>query len=136
LASVRERGGVILFGRSDLGYGQCEPGHRLHHRDLVVARVDLDQQFARFHPVIVLGVDVDDGPVDARAKRIYMAVYLRVVGGLVGLQVIPCKGRERTHRENQKNQQQNSFAYGTEPSASTRSATLCIHSVGRFDAPL
>ena len=36
-----------------------------------------------------------------------MAVYLRVIGGFVGLQVVPYEGRDRAQRENQQHQQKN-----------------------------
>src|SRR5258708_39690866 len=86
--------------------------------------------------VVVLWVDPDDGPVDPRAQRIDMSVDLRVVGGLVGLQVVPHEGRDRTQRENQQHEQKNSFAYATEPWASTRSAVLCPIPAAQFDAAI
>ncbi len=136
LAHVRERRSVVLLCGGKLCDRKFEPSPRLRHCDLVVARIDLDQQFARFHTVVVLGMDADDSPVDPRAQRIDMSVYLRVIGGFVGLQIIPYEGRDRAERENQQHYQKHSFVDATEPRTSTRCAVLRPIPVAQFDPPI
>jgi hypothetical protein len=63
-----------------------------------------------------------------------MTIYLRVIGGLVGLQVIPYEGRDRSDRENQQHYQKNSFVNATKPGPSAGRAELRSIVVAQFDA--
>ena len=125
---IRSRGGceigdaevVVLLRRFHNLLNHSQIGRGVLDCDLIVPRIDLDQQLARPHSIVVLGVDPDDSAVDARAEWIDVAVYLRVIGGFVRLQVVPCERRHRTNGEDQQHQQYNSFGYATVPSSSTR----------------
>ena len=64
------------------------------HGDLVIARIDLDQQRSLLHPVVVFRVNADNGAVDAGADRIYVAIDFGIIGGFVRLQIVP-RGRRR-----------------------------------------
>ncbi len=65
LAHVRERGGVVLFRRGDLREREFQLRLCLRDRNLVVAGIDLNQQLARLHTIVIFGVNPDDGAVDA-----------------------------------------------------------------------
>src|SRR5208282_4757084 len=136
LANVCLRRGVVLFRGSDLGHCELKSSPGLRHCDLVIARVNLDQQFAGLHPVVVLDMDPDDGAVNAGAEGIYMSVDLRVVGGFVRLQIVPCERGDRSNGENKQHQQYNSFGYATGPRTSTRRAGLSSRPIRQFDPAL
>jgi hypothetical protein len=44
LLNVRERGSIVLLGGSDLSERQSEACFCLLHRNLAIARIDLDEQ--------------------------------------------------------------------------------------------
>ena len=80
---------VVLLRRFHALLGLGEVRLRVFDRDLVVARIEIDQRLAGFYVIGVLDVDADDGVVYARADRIEMAIDLGIVSPFVRLQIIP-----------------------------------------------
>src|SRR5258708_39825292 len=77
----------------------------------------------------------NDCAVDTGTQGVNMAVDLRVVGGLVGLQVVPRRGRDGTRCEKQQRHHRDSPGVPLEPEAVARGATLLIGSARYLDAP-
>src|SRR4029077_6562344 len=70
-----------------LGVGQiC---FRLGNRDLVIVGIDPDQDIASLHVLLVIGQHLNHVAADARADSVDVPVDLSVVGGLIGVKVLP-----------------------------------------------
>ncbi len=83
---VARRGGggdrrVALRGRRH-AFGVRQLGARFLHRDLVVARIDLDQHRSRFDRLVVREGDVQNRARDLRGDLGHARINLRIVGRL------------------------------------------------------
>ena len=74
------RDGHIDRGLGVLGLRAGQVGLRLIERDLVIGGVDLGQQLARLHGLVVVHGDLHHLARNARADLVEVAVHLRVVG--------------------------------------------------------
>ena len=72
-------------------YGAVQIGLRLSDRNLIVLRVDLNQNGALLHPLIVLDVDFHHVSGNTRADRIQMNIRRSVVGRFIAAEVAPQK---------------------------------------------
>ncbi len=73
--------GNVGLLRGHLAAGLRHLRARLIQRHLEVARIQIHQRIARFHELVVVDIDRDDGAVDARADGIQVSFHLGVVGG-------------------------------------------------------
>src|SRR5437660_1730338 len=99
-------------------------------RRLIVARIDFGQQLALADAVVVLDMNRDHGAVDPGTERINMTVDLRVIRGLIGLQIIPREPRARTDDQNQHRQEEESGDYSFVRAASAGGIALVRPAVG------
>ncbi len=74
------RDGDVNRGLGVLGLRAGQVGLRLIERDLVVGGIDLGQQLARLHGLVVVHGDLHHLARNARADLVQVAVHLRVVG--------------------------------------------------------
>ena len=94
----------ILRPQLGLGLGHRRPG--LGHRDLLIRRIQLDQQLPGAHPLVIDHVNGLDGAEHPGAEVADVAVHLGVVGGLEPPGVRPVAGAARNQRRHQPGRQQ------------------------------
>ena len=96
----------------ELCFGLLQAPLRLIARGDVGARIDLKQQVAGLHPLIVVHVEGDDGPGHLRRDRDRVAIGVGIVGGGNVLRQVPVG--DRAGGRDQHNERQNQLgARGT-----------------------
>src|SRR6202023_2247580 len=73
--------------------------------NLIIPRIDLNQHRTLLDVLVVFDVYTSDVSANAGADGVYVAIYLRIVGGLVGAEIAPDKKScHRQHHDDSSNQ--------------------------------
>ena len=82
LAAVVDVIGTLLCAATAVASASASSARALSTRDLVVARIELDEHRAGFDQLVVVDGDLRDGAADARRDLRHMRIDLRIVGRL------------------------------------------------------
>ena len=108
----------VHVGCGGVGAGAGQYRLRIFYRDVVVPGVQLGNQIARLHHLVLFHVHIQHRPVDARTDLDQVAVHLRIVGIFAECRVPPdC---DRAHYEKQDHDHDDS------PAALLRLLDLCL----------